>query len=113
MGKDAGVIHVNMSAWEFFMLWFGKALHYACHVAWPLYLHYDTDGYGFLWEYLVCNCVVGTILSTTFIVSHNTLETKEPCYRNRDDWGKWQIETSCSHGGLLEQTFTGGLNFQI
>lgn len=59
--------------------------------------------------------VTGFLLTFVFVVSHNFggSERSPASLSGPTDFWKMQVETSCSYGGALAGTFTGGLNMQI
>jgi fatty acid desaturase (delta-4 desaturase) len=94
-----------------------KMLHYGWVLVLPFYLH------GFkamIVPWLTLFGFGGFMLSTMFMVSHNTDHNKyhvsDPngvCPDSTGDWARQQIETSTSWGGRIGSFFTGGLNLQI
>mmetsp|Transcript_15767 Transcript_15767/g.61526 ORF Transcript_15767/g.61526 Transcript_15767/m.61526 type:complete len:450 (-) Transcript_15767:3282-4631(-) len=107
-----GVEYTGITPIEVALYVFGKIFHVGITLAIPVYLH----GWAKIWApFVVYGCFGSFVLCWFFIVSHNLdgLRPQQFSHTTRNDWGRWQIETSASWGNVFWSFLSGGLNYQI
>ena len=107
-----GVEYTGITPIEVALYVFGKIFHVGITLAIPVYLH----GWAKIWApFVVYSCFGSFVLCWFFIVSHNLdgLRPHQFSHTTRNDWGRWQIETSASWGNVFWSFLSGGLNYQI
>ncbi len=107
-----GVQYLGVTNTEVLLYVFGKIFHFAFIFALPAYCHGVSR---VLVPFLAYGLVGSFVLCWFFIVSHNLdgLQPNQLSKGSREDWGRWQIETSATWGNSFWSFFSGGLNYQI
>eukprot|EP00218_Dolichomastix_sp_CCMP3274_P006971 CAMPEP_0170134130 /NCGR_PEP_ID=MMETSP0033_2-20121228/1719_1 /TAXON_ID=195969 /ORGANISM="Dolichomastix tenuilepis, Strain CCMP3274" /LENGTH=450 /DNA_ID=CAMNT_0010369673 /DNA_START=53 /DNA_END=1405 /DNA_ORIENTATION=+ len=105
--------YFGVSDTEIQLMWLGKVLHITLMLGVPAYIHGITRVMPAFLMFVFSGSLV---LTTMFLVSHNidgALPSQFAQQSSRNDWAKYQIETTATWGNWFWGKLAGGLNYQV